>query len=102
MDGTLLTAYRTAAGSGLATEILSREDSKTLVVFGAGAQARHHVDAVLAVRQGIEKVIVANRSEPRAKALAEDVGALHSNVSTRTVLFSDAAGLEEAVREADM
>ena len=102
MDGTLLTAFRTAAGSGLATQILSSEESKTLVVFGAGAQARQHVDAVLAVRPGIEEVVVANRSAPRAVALAEDVAALHTGVSARTVLFSDAVGLETAVRAADV
>ena len=38
LDGTLLTAFRTAAGSGLATQMLSNEASKGLMVFGAGAQ----------------------------------------------------------------
>lgn len=57
IDGSYLTALRTGASAGLATKLLSNEDSKTLAVFGAGAQAYTQIEAVLAVRD-IQKVII--------------------------------------------
>lgn len=50
LDGTFLTALRTGAASGLATELLSRPDSAILGVIGAGGQARMQIEAVCAVR----------------------------------------------------
>jgi ornithine cyclodeaminase/alanine dehydrogenase-like protein (mu-crystallin family) len=48
IDGAALTALRTGAVSGLATRWLARPDSGRLVVFGAGVQARSHVEAMRA------------------------------------------------------
>src|SRR5205823_12308253 len=45
MDGTYLTAARTAAGSLLATKLLSRADSSVVTVIGTGVQARAHARA---------------------------------------------------------
>lgn len=56
MDGTYLTALRTGAVSGAATDLLARPDSKTLVVIGAGAQGATQIAAVCAVRP-IERII---------------------------------------------
>jgi ornithine cyclodeaminase len=50
LDGAYLTAFRTGAGSGLATELLARENSSVLGVIGAGAQAGPQIEAVCAVR----------------------------------------------------
>lgn len=50
MDGTTLTAIRTGAASGLATDLLARRDAAVLGVIGAGAQARTQVEAVLSIR----------------------------------------------------
>ncbi len=41
---------RTAAGSAAATNALVKTDARNLVVFGAGLQARLHVEAMLCVR----------------------------------------------------
>lgn len=57
MDGRYVTALRTGAASGLASALLSRENSSVLAVFGAGAQAYTQIMAVLEVRR-ISKVIV--------------------------------------------
>lgn len=73
VDGPTLTAIRTAAGSGLATRLLAREDVSTLAMLGAGAMAFDQVEAVRAVRP-IERVLVWSRSAERARALAERVG----------------------------
>lgn len=50
MDGTSLTAIRTGAASGVATDLLARRDASVLGVIGAGAQARTQIEAVCAVR----------------------------------------------------
>ncbi|MGH2542833.1 MAG: ornithine cyclodeaminase family protein, partial [Ardenticatenaceae bacterium] len=42
IDGTHITATRTAAGSALATRILTRPDAAVLVIVGTGVQARTH------------------------------------------------------------
>jgi ornithine cyclodeaminase len=61
MDGTYLTALRTGAASGLATDLLAKADATVLGVIGAGAQARTQIEAVLAVRP-IEEIRVFSRS----------------------------------------
>src|SRR3990172_2124833 len=57
LDGAALTALRTGAVSGLATRHLARTGSRRLVMFGAGVQARSHLEAMRAVRP-VEEVVV--------------------------------------------
>ncbi|MDQ3957171.1 MAG: ornithine cyclodeaminase family protein [Actinomycetota bacterium] len=73
LDGAALTALRTPAVSAVATKHLSREDARTLVVFGAGTQARGHIEAMRAVRP-VESVTVVARSQSSATELAAGVG----------------------------
>jgi len=68
IDGAAMTALRTAAVSGVATRHLARPDAHRLVIFGAGAQARSHLDAMRAVRP-VDEVVVVSRSPDRAEAL---------------------------------
>jgi ornithine cyclodeaminase len=89
MDGTYITATRTAAGSALATRLLAREDARVLAILGAGVQARTHADALRRVRD-FDEVRVAARDRERAEAVAAEIGA------------SAAASFEEAVRGADV
>ncbi|RMH05276.1 MAG: ornithine cyclodeaminase family protein [Planctomycetota bacterium] len=49
-DGAFLTAWRTGAASGAATDLLARPEASTLALFGAGVQARTQLLAVAAVR----------------------------------------------------
>jgi ornithine cyclodeaminase len=71
LDGSSLTALRTAAVSGLATRHLSRPDAHRLVVFGAGVQARSHLEAMCVVRPVTELVVV-SRSRGAAEGLVEE------------------------------
>lgn len=48
---TLLTAFRTAATSAIATEMLARETSKTLCLIGTGAQSEFQLLANILVRK---------------------------------------------------
>jgi alanine dehydrogenase len=89
MDGTYITATRTAAGSALATRLLAREDARVLAILGAGVQARTHANALRRVREFAE-VRVASRDPGRAAELAAEIGA------------EAAESFEEAVRGADV
>ena len=72
MDGTAITAARTAAGSALATRLLARPEAHILAVVGTGVQARAHARAIPRVRP-INEVRVLGRDESRAAALAEEI-----------------------------
>jgi len=50
MDGASLTAIRTGAASGVATDVLARPDAAVVAVFGAGVQGRTQLEAVCCVR----------------------------------------------------
>jgi alanine dehydrogenase len=89
MDGTFITATRTAAGSALATRLLARADARVLAVLGSGVQARTHADALRRVRS-FDEVRVASRDSARAAALADELGA------------TAATSFEEAIRGADV
>ena len=73
MDGTYITATRTAAGSALATRLLAREDARVLAILGAGVQARAHAKALGRVREFTE-IRVASRDRANAEQLAEEIG----------------------------
>ena len=49
LDGSEVTAIRTAACSGVATRLLAREDASDLALLGSGVQARTHLEAMRAV-----------------------------------------------------
>jgi len=89
MDGTYITATRTAAGSALATRLLAREDVRVLAIVGAGVQARTHADALRRVRDFAE-IRVASRNPERATELAREIGGVA------------VGSWEEAVRGADV
>lgn len=69
MDGTYLTAIRTAAGSAVATKYLARPDAQTLGVFGTGVQARYHVETIRRVRP-IRRVLAVGTSPESAERFA--------------------------------
>ena len=73
MDGTYVTATRTAAGSALATRLLARDDARVLALVGTGVQARTHARAIPRVRP-IEEIRVAGRDPAKAAALADELG----------------------------
>jgi len=62
-----MTAYRTGAATGVATEVLARRDCTTLGIIGTGKQAPYQAKAILTVRPSIERIKVSNRTEQRAR-----------------------------------
>jgi alanine dehydrogenase len=91
MDGTYITATRTAAGSALATRLLAREDAEVLALLGTGVQARSHARALPRVR-AFSEIRVAGRDRSRAEGLAEEIGPHARAVSS----------YEEAIRGSDV
>jgi len=72
VDGPTITSIRTGAVSGLATQLLTSDQPKTLAMLGAGAMAFDQIEAIRAVRR-VERVLVWSRSESKATALARRV-----------------------------
>ena len=68
LEAEMITVKRTAAASALASSYLSRSDASRLLIVGAGALARHFIDAHRAVRP-ISDVLVWNRTPKRAEEL---------------------------------
>jgi alanine dehydrogenase len=73
MDGTYLTALRTGAASGAATDLLARPDAHTAAIFGAGVQGRTQLEAVCAVRP-IREAWVYDVAPEQASAFATEMG----------------------------
>ena len=67
MDAGEITAIRTAAVSGVATQALAREDAGDLAILGTGVQARSHLSAMLEAR-ALRRVRVWSRSEAHCEA----------------------------------
>jgi ornithine cyclodeaminase len=65
LDGAVVTARRTAAVSLLAAQTLAPHPTGTLLVIGAGVQARSHLEGL-----GTDKVYVYSRHFEHAEALA--------------------------------
>lgn len=57
IEGSSLTAIRTGAASGAATDVLARPDARVAALFGSGVQARRQLEAICTVRP-IERVYV--------------------------------------------
>ena len=73
LDGTSITALRTAAGSAFATKLLARGDARVLLIVGTGVQALNHGRAVARVRP-IRELRVMGRDVDKARQLAHLLG----------------------------
>ena len=97
MDGTYLTALRTGAASGAATDLLARQDARAAAIFGAGAQGRTQLLAVCEVRD-IERAWVYDVNPQAAERYAQEMRGKGRVPADLRVASSPA----EAVREADV
>jgi len=98
MNGRYLTALRTGAASGVATDCLARPDAAVLGVVGAGAQAREQIVAVTAVRP-IRRVMVYARRPEGVHALIEE---MRRRMIAESLEFLAVPSADDAVREADV
>jgi ornithine cyclodeaminase/alanine dehydrogenase-like protein (mu-crystallin family) len=98
MEGGYVTALRTGAVSGAATDLLARPDSKVLTVVGAGVQGVTQAAAVCAVRP-IERVIVA---DARPDAFTKYAEAIHADWPNLAGLIEPASDMASAIQAADI
>jgi alanine dehydrogenase len=70
IDGSSITAIRTAAVSGAATRALAREDAGDLAMLGSGVQATTHLAAMRAVRP-LRRIRVWSRNRGHAQRFAD-------------------------------
>lgn len=94
MDGASLTALRTGAGAGVATELLARRDARVAAIFGAGVQGRTQLEAVCAVRS-IERAYIFEADRQRAAQFADEM-------SAQLAVPVSVADSRDALREADI
>lgn len=94
-DGPAITAWKTAGDSALAGERLSRQDSSSVLVLGAGPVARALTEAYLHIRPGIRQVMLWNRTLSKLEPFAAEL----RGRGIDTTLVAD---LDEAVRRADI
>ena len=95
MDGGYLTALRTGAASGAATDLLARQDAEVAAVIGAGAQARAQALSLTAVRPVKRIWIYSRRREQVNEMIAEIRPQLGPSIE---LLAADSPS--QAVREA--
>ncbi len=90
MDGTYITALRTAGAAALATQLLARQDPQILAIVGAGVQGEAHLQMVPRVRHFREIRVASQRLSSAERLAARDDRA------------QAVATVEEAVRGADV
>jgi alanine dehydrogenase len=90
MDGTYITALRTAGAAALSTRALARADVRVLAIVGAGVQGEAHLKMVPRTRP-FQEIRIASRRFAHAERLAAMDARAHA-----------VATVEQAVRQADV
>jgi ornithine cyclodeaminase/alanine dehydrogenase-like protein (mu-crystallin family) len=94
LEAGYLTAVRTGAASGVATDALARKDARVAAIFGAGVQGRTQLEAIAAVRP-IRRALVFDIDAGAAAAFAEEM-------TERLRIEVVPASRPEALAEADV
>lgn len=92
MDGEYLTALRTGAASGLATDLLAPASAQVAAIVGCGVQGRTQLEAVCAVRP-ITRALALDRDPGRA---AEFASAMEAKLSIPVQVVEESGALREA------
>ena len=95
LEGNALTAIRTGAGSGAAIDLLARQDSKVVAIFGAGAQGRTQLEAACTARK-IETAFIYDLSPEKAKMFAEEMAGRNNIPKDVRVAKTPKAAIEHA------
>ncbi|HLA02559.1 MAG TPA: hypothetical protein VJ019_07340 [Aestuariivirga sp.] len=97
IEGSALTAIRTGAGCGAATDVLARKDAQRAAIFGAGVQARTQLQAICEVRQ-IETVWIYAPNMQQVKQLVTQMAGCGKIPKDLRV----AKDSKEAIQQADI
>lgn len=97
LDGTTLTAIRTGAASGLATDLLARKDARRVAILGSGVQARTQLEAMCCVRR-VDSVFVWSQTRANAERFVSELS--RERRPPYAVRVAESAA--DAAREADI
>jgi alanine dehydrogenase len=92
IEGGAMTALRTGAVSGAASDLLARRDARVLTVIGAGVQGVTQAAAVAAVRR-LEKIYVVDLNEDSLATFADRLAVWDSVASSLVEVSTDAASV---------
>ncbi len=95
IEADTLGQMRTAAASGVATRLMTREDARVAAIIGTGLQARTQIEALAAVRK-LDGIRACGRDAGRRETFAREMSARLG------VPVTPVASAEEAVRGADI
>lgn len=95
IDGEAVIFRKTSADSALGSSLLSRPDAETFLMIGAGGLAPYTVEAHLAARPGLKRVLLWNRTAANAQALA-------GKLAARKIAAEAVTDLDAAVAQADI
>ena len=95
LEASAITAIRTAAASGVATDLLARQDAGDVAILGSGVQARSHLEAMLLQRE-VRRVRVYSPTEEHRMRFAEEESKRHG------IDVEPAPSAQSAVAEADI
>lgn len=101
LEGSSITAIRTAAGAGAATDLLARPNARTGLVFGTGVQARTAIRALATVRP-LETIYLAGRNPGKAEALRDESRTWEDVTQDIRLVDNIPGAIAEAVRAADV
>jgi ornithine cyclodeaminase len=74
IESSQLTLRKTAADSALGASYLARKNAATLLMVGAGAQARWQIRGLIAARPSLARILIWNRTVDKAVGLARELG----------------------------
>ncbi len=97
MDGTIVSAARTGAATGVGAKYLARRDSEQVAIIGAGPISRPQIMALHVVLPALKEVSIFDLDAGRAQKLAEEMSGQYEK--TR---FTVAPSAEASVRQADV
>lgn len=97
MDGATVTAIRTGAASGAATDLLALPKARSVAIFGSGVQARTQLEAVCTVRD-IKRVWVYSPTTARAERFVQEMAGRGRIPSTIHIARTPT----QAIRDADI
>jgi alanine dehydrogenase len=95
MDGSYITAIRTACASAMATKALANTAPSVLGILGAGVQARAHIQALTHVRK-IQRIKIYSPSGASAAAIKKELE------PALQIAIEVAGSAKDAVRDADL
>jgi ornithine cyclodeaminase/alanine dehydrogenase-like protein (mu-crystallin family) len=94
LEGSSLTAIRTGAGAGAATDVLARPNASRLAIIGTGVQARSQFEAMASVRP-IDVAYIFSPNRANALAFAEEMSPFAKEIQIPR-------NANEAIQDADI